>query len=50
MDRLIRTGFVKEFDESIADWLQGKPHLSKLGMITKEKDGKIKRRLILDDC
>ena len=50
VDRLIQTGFVKEFDsyQAMATWLGKPPHLSKLGMITKEKDGKIKRRLILD--
>ena len=50
VERLIDTGFVfactslSEFEQA----LQGKPHLSKLGMITKEKDGRTKRRLILD--
>ena len=51
VQRLIATGFVqtcqtlKEFET----WLQGKPHLSKLGMITKTlPNGRIKRRLILD--
>lgn len=39
-----------DFDsyENLAQWLGDRPHLSKLGMITKEKDGKTKRRLILD--
>ena len=50
VDRLIATGFVKAFDNynSFVTWLNGKPHLSKMGMITKEKDGRTKRRLILD--
>ena len=48
--RLINTGFVKSFDDLLKfkQWLGGEPHLSKLGMITKLKDGKTKRRLILD--
>ena len=47
--RLINTGFVKSFEDLLEfkQWLGGEPHLSKLGMITKLKDGKTKRRLIL---
>ena len=50
VNRLIETGFVKEFSsyEDLQLWVEGQPHLSRLGMITKEKDGKTKRRLILD--
>lgn len=50
VDRLIKTGFVKEFGShaELQACVSGTPHLSKLGMITKEKEGKIKRRLILD--
>ena len=50
IERLIATGFVKAYEsyDKFEDWLGGKPHFSKLGMITKEKEGRIKRRLILD--
>eukprot|EP00435_Cladocopium_sp_Y103_P030056 s3225_g7.t1 len=50
IQRLIDTGFVKAFGShgDLTAWVGGQPHLSKLGMITKEKDGKVKRRLILD--
>ena len=50
IQRLIATGFVKSFNnyKHFEDWLGAKPHLSKMGMITKEKEGRIKRRLILD--
>ena len=50
VERLINTGFVESFSthQQLSEWLGGRPHLSKLGMITKEKDGKTKRRLILD--
>ena len=50
VDRLIATGFVKAMKDygQFETWLGGRPHFSKLGMITKEKDGRIKRRLILD--
>ena len=39
IDRLIKTGFVKEFSnyEALREWLRAAPHLSKLGMITKGK-------------
>ena len=50
VQRLIATGFVwatKDYHEFVRR-IGGKPHFSKLGMITKEKDNKIKRRLILD--
>lgn len=48
--RLISTGFVwaTESYEEFCSKIGGRPHFSKLGMITKEKDNKIKRRLILD--
>ena len=50
VSRLIETGFVEAFESHklLSAWLEGSPHLSKLGMITKVKDGKTKRRLILD--
>lgn len=50
VERLIETGFVQAFSthDELSKWLGGPPHLSKLGMITKEKDGRVKRRLILD--
>ena len=50
IQRLIATGFVRSFNnyKQFEQWLGGAPHLSKLGMITKEKEGRIKRRLILD--
>ncbi|CAK9014935.1 unnamed protein product [Durusdinium trenchii] len=50
VNRLISTGFVRAFDSlpEFRTWLGGDPHLSKLGMITKVRDGKVKRRLILD--
>ena len=50
IQRLIATGFVRSYDnyEQFERWLGSRPHLSKLGMITKEKEGRIKRRLILD--
>eukprot|EP00435_Cladocopium_sp_Y103_P025927 s1750_g6.t1 len=50
VQRLIATGFVwatKDYQEFVTR-IDGRPHFSKLGMITKEKDNKIKRRLILD--
>lgn len=50
IERLISTVFVKAFGDlpQFQNWWGGKPHLSKLGMITKEKGGRVKRRLILD--
>ena len=49
-ERLIATGFVWATRDyaMFQQQMGGKPHFSKLGMITKEKDNKIKRRLILD--
>ncbi|CAK0891828.1 unnamed protein product [Prorocentrum cordatum] len=50
IDRLKTSSYVttfKSYKEACA-WLGAKPNVSKLGMITKVKNGKIKRRLILD--
>ena len=48
--RLLESNFVEVFDslEEAQSWAGGRLHLSKLAMITKEKDGRIKRRLIMD--
>ena len=48
--RLLESNFVKVFDslEEAQSWAGGRLHLSKLAMITTEKDGRIKRRLIMD--
>ena len=48
--RLVATGFVSSTQnwDDFTKMIGGLPHFSKLGMITKEKDGRIKRRLILD--
>ena len=50
IERLISTVFIKAFGDlqQFQNWWGGKPHLSKLGMITKEKEGRVKRRPILD--
>ena len=50
IQRLLSTGFVKAYQDlnEFRAWLGAEPHLSKMGMITKEKDGRTKRRLILD--
>eukprot|EP00439_Symbiodinium_sp_Y106_P062067 s1806_g9.t1 len=50
VQRLFDTGFVKVFDslEECQQWAGGKLHLSKLAMITKVKEGRTKRRLIMD--
>lgn len=43
-------GFAQSFPsrQLLSEWLGGTPRLTKLGMIAKEKEGKTKRRLILD--
>lgn len=50
VERLLATGFVasaRSWDELLRK-LGGKPHFSKLGVIAKEKEGRLKRRLNLD--
>eukprot|EP00959_Pyramimonas_sp_CCMP1952_P467736 9492098-Pyramimonas_sp.AAC.1 len=50
VERLKSTGYVatfKSYKEARA-WLGAKPNVSKLGMIAKIKNGKVKRRLTLD--
>eukprot|EP00959_Pyramimonas_sp_CCMP1952_P455778 9472097-Pyramimonas_sp.AAC.1 len=50
VERLKATGYVatfKSYDDACA-WLGAKPSVSKLGMISEIKNGKVKRRLILD--
>ncbi|CAK0806401.1 unnamed protein product [Prorocentrum cordatum] len=50
VDRLKATGcvaFFKSYKEACA-WIGAKPDVSMLGMITNIKNGKVKRRLILD--
>lgn len=50
VERLMNTSFVKTFQsyEECVAWLGTRPRLSKLALVEKIKDGKVKYRLILD--